>query len=138
MKSFFHKIVSITLASLVFFATTSFTVDMHFCGQTLVDFSLIHNVKTCGMEKQQPKKNCESEVSKKSCCSDNQIMVEGQDNLKTSSNQLTFQQQAFVATFVYTYINLFDGLDKNIIPFKDYTPPYLIRDVQKLHETYLI
>ena len=90
------------------------------------------------MEKQQPKKNCESEVSKKSCCSDNQIMVEGQDNLKTSSNQLTFQQQAFVATFVYTYINLFDGLDKNIIPFKDYTPPYLIRDVQKLHETYLI
>lgn len=138
MKSFFHKIVSITLASLVFFATTSFTVDMHFCGRTLVDFSLIHNVKTCGMEKQQPKKNCESEVSKKSCCSDNQIMVEGQDNLKTSSNQLTFQQQAFVATFVYTYINLFDGLDKNIIPFKDYTPPYLIRDVQKLHETYLI
>jgi hypothetical protein len=65
-------------------------------------------------------------------------VVDGQDDLKTSYTNLTFEQQAFVATFFYTYFNLFDGLDKNIVPFRDYTPPYLIRDVQKLHETYLI
>lgn len=138
MKSFFNKSIAIVLAGMVFFATTSFTVDMHFCGETLIDFSLVHNVKTCGMEKQQPKKDCESGISKKSCCSDHQIMVEGQDNLKIPSNQLTFQQQAFVVAFFYTYINLFEGLDENVVPFRDYTPPYLIRDVQKLHETYLI
>ena len=105
----------------------SFTVDMHYCGDSLVDFALFHNAQTCGMENQSSQKSCEAGFSEKSCCSDAQIVNDGQDDLKT-----------FVATFFYTYINLFDGLDKNIVPFRDYTPPYLVRNVQKLHETYLI
>ncbi len=126
------------MASIVLFTTTSFAVDMHYCGDSLVDFSLVHNVKTCGMEKQQSEINCEKAFSEKPCCSDTQIAIDGHNELKSSFNNLTFEQQAFVATFFYTYINLFEGLDENIIPFKDYTPPYLIRDVQELNETYLI
>ena len=30
----------------------SFTVDMHYCGDTLVDSAIFHKVKTCGMEMQ--------------------------------------------------------------------------------------
>ena len=138
MKSFFHKILSIALASLVFFTTMSFTVDIHYCGDSLVDFALFHNAQTCGMENQPSQKSCEEGFSEKPCCSDTQIVVEGQDDLNSSFTKLSFEQQAFVATFFYTYFNLFDGLDKNIVPFRDYTPPNLIRDVQKLHGTYLI
>ncbi len=57
IKPFFHNSITIALAGLVFFATTSFTLDMHFCEETLVDFSLIHVVQTCGMERNNPKRN---------------------------------------------------------------------------------
>ena len=73
------------------------------------------------------------------CCSDVEVVFEGQDDLKVVSfDQLSFDQQLFVTTFVYSYINLFEGFDGNIIPFKDYSPPPLIRDVQVLDQTFLI
>lgn len=138
MKSIFHKTISVALATLVLFTTMSFTVDVHYCGATLVDFSVFQNVKTCGMEKQQSTNDCENEVSEKSCCSDKQLVVDGQDDIKTSFNKISFEQQVFVASFLYSYINLFEALDTNIVPFRDYAPPFLEQDLQKLHETYLI
>ena len=138
MKAFFHKTVSLAFATLVLFTTMSFTVDMHYCGGALVDFSVFHNAKTCGMEKQPSENDCKNEVQSASCCSDKQIDIEGQDEIKASFDTLSFEQQTFVATFFYTYINLFDRFDTKIFPFRDYKPPLLIRDIQKLHETYLI
>lgn len=138
MKAFFHNILSIALASLVFFTTMSFTVDMHYCGKDLVDFSLVHVAQTCGMEKQQSAEGCANDISQKSCCSDKQIIVEGQNDLKISFDKLTFEQQAFVATFFYTYSNLFEGLKENVTSYGDYAPPLVIRQIYKLDETYLI
>lgn len=138
MKSVFHKIVSLCMATIVLFTTMSFTVDMHYCGETLVDFSLSQNAHTCGMEAEQKTADCHIEITEDSCCTDKQVVIEGQDELKISFDTLNFEQQTFVATFYYTYINLFDGLDTNVIPFRDYKPPLLIRDIQRLHETYLI
>ena len=127
------------MAFVVLFTTMSFTVDMHYCGDSLVDFSFFTKAETCGMEKTQPTKGCENpSMTEKSCCSDKTIVKEGNDELKTSFNKLTFEQQTFVATFFYTYINLFKGLDENIVPFTDYSPPFVKRDIQKLYETYLI
>ena len=138
MKRIFHKTLSILMAFVVMLTTMSFTVDMHYCGDSLVDFSFFTKSKTCGMEKAQPVKCENPSMSEKSCCSDQKIVKEGSDDLKTSFNKLTFEQQTFVATFFYTYINLFEGLDENIVPFKDYSPPFIERDVQILYETYLI
>ncbi|AKA35419.1 hypothetical protein MQE36_03165 [Zhouia spongiae] len=139
MKKIFHKILSVLMALVVMFTTMSFTVDMHYCGDSLVDFSFFTKAESCGMEKAQPTRGCENPaMSEKSCCSDQKIVKEGSDDLKTSFNKLTFEQQTFVATFFYTYINLFEGLDENIVPFKDYSPPFIERDVQILYETYLI
>ena len=127
------------MAFVVLFATMSFTVDMHYCGDTLVDFSIYTEAESCGMEKAQPAKSCENPLmTSTSCCSDQKIVKEGKDDLKSSFNKLTFEQQTFVATFIYCYINLFEGLDENIVPFKDYSPPFIERDIQTLCETYLI
>lgn len=126
------------MATLVLFTTMSFTVDMHYCGDTLVDFSIFDELKTCGMEKKLPAKDVANELTEKACCSDLQIVKQGQDDLKFSFDTLNFEQQVFVVSFYTSYINLFEGWDENVIPFKEYNPPYLIRDIQKLHETYLI
>ena len=138
MKTFFHKTISLALATLVLFTTMSFTVDLHFCGDMMVDFSMVQNAKSCGMDHQPSENDCHNEVQDDSCCTDKQLVVEGQDDLKITFDTLNLEQQIFVATFFHSYINLFDVLDKNIVPFRDYKPPLLIRDIQELHETYLI
>ena len=38
MKKFLHKSMAILMAVVVLFTTMSFTVDMHYCGDSLVDF----------------------------------------------------------------------------------------------------
>lgn len=127
------------MAFVVLFTTMSFTVDMHYCGDSLVDFSVFTKAEGCGMEKAQLAKSSENpSMTSTSCCTDKQIVKVGSDDLKTSFDKLTFEQQTFVATFFYTYINLFEGLDKNVVPFKDYSPPYVERNIQILYETYLI
>ncbi len=126
------------MAILVMFTTMSFTIDMHFCGETLVDYSLTQNAHSCGMDMEIPTSDCDNEIPEDSCCTDTQVLVEGQDELKHSFDTLSLEQQTFVASFFYSYINLFEDLDSNIVPFRNYNPPFLIRDIQKLHETYLI
>jgi hypothetical protein len=138
MKQVFHKISSFLMAIVVLFSTMSFTIDMHYCGDNMVDFSFFHNVETCGMEKELAS-NCENpEMSKKSCCSDEQIIIKGQDDLKDNFTKLTSEQQIFVASFVYSYTSLFEGTESKEVPFFDYSPPYVKRDVQVLHQTFLI
>lgn len=127
------------MALIVLFSTMSFSVDMHYCGDHLVDFSFAEKVNTCMMKAEMSKStDCTVMEMKMDCCSDVEIVVEGQDDLKISFDQLSFDQQLFVASFVYSYINLFEGLEENSIPFRDYSPPPLIRDVQILDQTFLI
>ncbi|MBL4604401.1 MAG: hypothetical protein JKY02_01675 [Flavobacteriaceae bacterium] len=133
MKQTFHKIVSLLIAFVVLFSTMSFTINMHYCGAALVDTSIFHKVKTCGMEMQKTITDSDCSITKKDCCTDKQIKIEGQDELK-----ITFDQQVFVASFVYTYTNLFKGLEKNVNSYRDYPSPSVVSDIYKLDETYLI
>ncbi len=140
MKKTLRKIASIPMAFIVLFSTMSFSVDMHYCGDHLVDFSLYDKVDNCIMKAEMTKTSSSCEVMdvEMDCCTDVEVVVEGQDDLKISLDQLTFDQQVFVASFVYFYINRFEGFDKDVVPFKDYAPPPLIRDVQILGQTFLI
>ena len=139
MKQFIHKSIAICMAFVVLMTTMSFTIDMHYCGDTMVDYSFFHNVDTCGMEKAELASSCENpEMKKKSCCSDEQLIVEGQDDLKDTFHTLTFEQHIFVASFAYSYINLFEGTVSKEVPIVDYLPPFVKRDVQVLHQIFLI
>jgi len=138
VRDLFHKILSISLALLVFFSTSSFTIHEHYCGGKLVDSSIFLSAKTCSSEMEEPSSEEGCAIQKNNCCEDKVIILEGQDELKTSTITLNLEQQLFVASFIYTYVNLFDGLKENIIPFKDYVPPLVTRQLFKLDETYLI
>lgn len=138
MKQTRQKISSVFMALLVLLSTTSFMVDKHYCGDKLVDVSLLTHAKSCGMEVQKSSVSSECEITKKSCCSDETIIINGSDELKTSFNDLSFQQQIFIASFCHTYINLFEGLKENIVPFEKYSPPLLITDIIIQDQTFLI
>ncbi|WP_299781911.1 hypothetical protein [uncultured Formosa sp.] len=137
MKTIFHNIIAIFMAFVVLISTLSFSVDMHYCGDTLVDVALNTNATTCGMESMQnlPLK---SSITKQGCCTDHKVVVDGQNELKLSPSQLTVDNQLFLTTFVYAYHSLFETLPKHVTPFQDYHPPILVSDIQVDYETFLI
>tara|TARA_R110002049_G_scaffold88768_3_gene223798 strand:+ start:2708 stop:3124 length:417 start_codon:yes stop_codon:yes gene_type:complete len=138
MKKGINKIISMTLALLVFATSMSYAVEMHFCAENLVDFSFFNNSDTCAQSgNDEFLKNCA--ISEVPCCSSEQILIEGQDNLvKVNFEDLTYSQQLFLASFTYSYINLFEGLDRKSVPFVTYAPPLLVRDILVLDQTFLI
>lgn len=132
IKQALHKVFSFLLAFLVLFSTLSFTVEKHYCGDVLVDVSLFTEADKCGMETMEM-------LQKKSCCKDEVDIVEGQDELKFSSfEDLSFEKQQFISSFILVYVNLFEGLSQQIIPHKDYSPPNLVADIQVLDQVFLI
>ena len=138
MKKTFYKISSFCMALLVLFSTLSFTVESHYCGDFLVDSSIFGHAESCGMNSPQMNSSKDS-LKGKNCCNNEQIVLNGQNELNIASdNMFTIDQQIFVASFVYTYINLFKGLDNQITSYEEYNSPLVIRQIYKLYETYLI
>ena len=129
--------MSLAMAFVVLCSTMSFTVNMHYCGDTLVESAIFQKAKGCGMEMEKPSTE-ECSITKKNCCDDKQLAIEGQDELQLQVDKITFEQQVFIASFVYTYINLFEGLDSNVSTYEEYKPPLVIRQLYKIDETYLI
>ncbi len=113
---------------------------MHFCCNKLVDMSLIGKAKVCAekvQKKKEPTKQCTT-LQEKDCCSNQSFVKTGDDTIKKANTKLEAETIIFLNTFFYVYVNLFEGLEKNIVPFKQYRPPLLSKDIQILHETYLI
>lgn len=125
------------MAFVVLFSTMSFTVNMHYCGETLMDSAIYQKAKTCGMEMENPfSNNCS--ITKKDCCSNEVLVVDGQDDLQLQVDKISFEQQVFIASFIYTYINLFEGLENKASSFEEYKPPLVVKQIFKIDETYLI
>jgi len=136
IKAFLHKTFSVTLACLVLVSTLSFTVEKHYCGDNLVDVAIFSKVDNCGMDMESV---AAFNLEKKHCCKDEIEVVKGQDELtKTSFEDLQFDQQQFLSSYIYTYINLFEGLPEMVIPHKDYSPPNLVADIQVLDQVFII
>jgi hypothetical protein len=129
--------MSFVMAFVVLFSTLSFAVNMHYCGDTLVETAMFHKAKGCGMEMQKPSADgCA--ITKKNCCDEKQLVVDGQDELQLQVDTISLEQQVFIGSFVYTYMDLFESLDKNVPTYKEYKPPLVVRQLYKIDETYLI
>lgn len=138
MKQLFRKISAIVMAFVVLLSTMSFTISQHYCGGEIVDSALFSKVDACSMDMQKTSSENDSCDNDNNCCKDIIKHIEGQSDLKVDFSSLNYEQQVFVAFFVYSYINLFEGLKENIIPFKYYTTPFLVTDILVLDQVFLI
>jgi len=140
MKHFLREISAIIMAFVILLSTMSFTISEHYCGGDLVDSSLFSKVDVCNMDMYMQKTSSENDScnNNNNCCKDIIKHIEGQNDLKVDFSSLNFEQQIFVTSFAYSYINLFEGLKENIIPFKYYTPPFLVTDILVLDQVFLI
>lgn len=136
LKQILHKVFSALMAVLVLFSTVSFTVEKHFCGDVLIDSAVFTEAQKCKMEASEVEL---AKITKKSCCKDELEVVQGQDKLKQSQfEDITFEQQVFLVSFIYTYSNSLEELPNLIVPHKNYSPPNLIDDIHILDEVFLI
>ncbi|QTE24448.1 hypothetical protein J3359_05475 [Polaribacter cellanae] len=128
------------MSFVVLFSTTSFAITKHFCGDTLIDASVFSKVSTCGMESKQDTSVTISgcTIVKKDCCKDEQLLIDGQDGVQFQIDHISFNQELFIASFIYTYLNLFKDLDKKVSNYSTYKPPLVIKEIFKIDETYLI
>lgn len=132
IKTAIRKLFSCSLAVLVLFSTLSFTIEKHYCGDTLIDVAIFSEPDTCGME-QAPA------VIQKSCCDDEVNFIKGQNELKLSSfEDLDIEFQLVLVQVFYNYYITYKSLPKAIIPHKAYTPPNLAYNIQKLDQVFLI
>lgn len=136
MKKLFQKSGALTMAFLVLFSTMSFTVNQHYCGKILVDQSVFSETKACC--KAMHHSIDDNATDKNRCCSNKEIKKEGQKNFKASFQNFDFQQQFVFTAFFYSYLNLFENLPEQVVPFKNYSPPLLVYDIQILDATFLI
>jgi len=136
IKQVLHKTSSTLLALLVLFSTVSITIEKHFCRDILIDVALFKEAQKCAMEAFEIE---QALITKKNCCKDVVEILKGQDELKISKfEELQLDQQLFLESFVYSYVNLFEGLSQNIIPHLYYSPPNLVQDIHILDQVFLI
>uniref|UniRef100_UPI004048E922 HYC_CC_PP family protein n=1 Tax=Mariniflexile sp. TaxID=1979402 RepID=UPI004048E922 len=131
--------VSFFLTVSILFSTSSFKVDMHFCCNKLVGTAILGKAQVC---KDKIQKNIPSAkkctLQEKDCCNSITFLKLGDKTLTNSNPEAETQTLLFLSTFLYSYIDLFEGLDKNVVPFQHYKPPLLSKDMQVLHQTFLI
>ncbi|MFH6603532.1 hypothetical protein ACEZ3G_08595 [Maribacter algicola] len=137
MKETVHRLFSILMAMLLLVSTTSWAVDKHYCMGHLMDVSFFANAKDCGMD-MTPSDETSKTEEKSSCCDDETMVVDGQDNLKISVQDIDLGQQFFLVSFTYSYLNILSPIEELPVPNEHYPPPILVKNIHLLDEVFLI
>jgi epoxyqueuosine reductase QueG len=138
MREYFKKIASFLMAFIVLFSTFSFTVNEHYCGNTLKDSAIFIKAEKCLMEMKMETPSNGCDIYQKKCCDDVVKVIKGQDQLKISIDNLTPDQQLVAVLFFNAYLSSFEQLVNERNTFTEYPPPHIVRNIYKLDEVYLI
>lgn len=139
IKQLLTKVVAFTLASSILFLSSTFALEKHYCCNMLVDIAILGQTKSCkdmAEQKDSPFKKCSDEDD--SCCKDEVLVKKGEDKLKHIDLQTEVANEIFIIAFLQSYINLYEGTDKNFTLYEDYVPPLISKDLLILYETFLI
>lgn len=126
------------MALLLLLSTISWKVEKHYCMGRLMDMAVFLDVDDCGMNMTGLEEDQNLTKSENSCCSDEIIFIEGQDDLKVSFNDLETEQQFFLVVFVNAYQAVIESRALRFFPYEQYPPPQLFKDIQLLDQVFLI
>lgn len=132
----FRPILSVTLAIMVLFSSSSFMVGIHLCKGRIQDVALFNKADGCAMEKKMPP--CHGHESKP-CCEDESIIHQGED-FQASLSDIS------VSPMPALNIELAPILISEVIPltivarthFHNYDPPFQAADRIVSFQVFLI
>lgn len=121
-------------------STNSFALNMHFCGEHLMDVAFTQSAEVCAMhdpESTEQPDNCD--ITKEDCCKNVQKIIKGQDELsQAQKTEIAPLQVNFLSAYFLSYAQLFQASERVKANFNFYVPPLLVRDIQQRDEVYLI
>ena len=139
----FHRITSFLLAGLMLVSATGFSVDMHFCQNEFKSLALFGEAQNCH---ERAALTCHHAVQKDNataeqgndCCSNKSIEVAPSDDERVPVPTLTSAQTQFIAVFVATFLLPAVEAPTTGVPYLNYRPPLLLRDIPVLVQSFLI
>lgn len=147
-----YRITSLMMALLMLLSSTGFSMDLHFCQGQLKSFSFWGEAASC--HTLATKSHCHKKMKtchvalaqnndvkgcKKDCCSNTTIEMEHSDELQTSQKlEITPTQFQFLSAFVQVYVLRNTERNKAIIPYLNYVPPLLNKDIPVLIQSFLL
>lgn len=122
------------MALLVMASTVTITIEKHFCGDRLIDVSVFSELERCGMEGPET-----ADGITKSCCKDTIDIIDVQDELQSYKFDFSeLNNEVFVTTFLISQYVLFEHIPEKELLIEDHSPPDIYRDINILHEVFLI
>ncbi|AVR46552.1 hypothetical protein C7S20_15485 [Christiangramia fulva] len=138
MLKLFKNIINFLLAVAVVFSTLSFSVNKHYCGKVLVDKAVFNKAKACCFETPGQENRKES-FTNKNCCSNTQVFINGQNELKNSFPTI-YPPVCLVPSLSLSNLEFklnFFGIPGKKIAI-DYPPPGLKHPLFVYFDTFLI
>ena len=146
-----YKLPILVVALAILTTSVGFSIDMHYCQGNLKNISFIGDAQTCSNKAAQMKPNhcakkemsCHKQagssdvLSHDGCCSNNSVSVQLEEDFLTASQIVVEHNQAqFLLAFVSSYLIL-ESRYETSIPYKNYKPPLLDKDISVLTQTFL-
>lgn len=136
-KRVIHKPLAILSAVLILLSTITLTVEKHFCGGHLVDVAFFGSAHKCSY--MSPLGSSETTQMLKSCCTDTVDIIQGQDELQSSKLEFDKQLEFSGSAFIFKFKSLnYEYLKNLVVPYQNYRPPNIVRDIHLIDETFLI
>ena len=148
-----YRFTALVLAFLMFFTSTGFAVDMHYCQGKLKSISFLGKAKTCheiASKDNAPMKNCPHHAKMmaekkgcsedKNCCSNKTVHFQADQDQQVQNFDFVVskQLQQFVIAYLEAFLNLDLHVEENAIPFAYYKPPLIKRDILTLNQSFLL
>ena len=134
-----QRTISVLLTILILASSSGVTYAKHFCGDFEVVSTLTMGKKnlSCGMAMETD--GCDqNEEDPVDCCKNTYKNIDTDDNFVNSSYDLQISNN-FIVSFISSFV-LQDVYfsNKEIHLFNGYDPPPIFRDIQLLHEVFVI
>ena len=128
-------------------------MDMHYCGGALKSVSFFGKAKTCHdmvSEVDSTMKNCplhkkmmadEMDCSEdKNCCSNKTVLLQSDQDQQVQSSEFVLSKQLkqFVAAYVAVFFSNDFNIEREVVAFALYIPPFIPRDIPVLNQTFLL
>lgn len=143
-----YRCIALSLAFLMFSTSVGFAVDMHFCKGDFKSFSFLDKAPSCHQMAQQStcphhqkmmSDSKDSQMDERDCCENKTVHIEADQNLQLQTLNLpSLHQVATVAFFNFKKLYHPLGISESTIPFQQYKPPLLFRDIPVLTQTFLL
>ena len=130
------KIVSTVMALAVVTASFSFSIEQRFCGENLVDLSVVSKVESCC--KSSEKIDHYLQFAQTPCCSNISIVFEGFDNYQNAISTEFITAPVFVGTPAVQIPVAYAFGTTTKVPYANYNSPPLITDIQVRDQVFLI